>query len=84
MFVIIEHEITKPESFWEMVKKADLPSHMKLHQSLPNAEGNKAVCLWEADSVDDVKEYVEGGVGDFSNNTYFAVKAENALGLPAR
>jgi len=82
MFIIVEHEITKPESFWDMVKNSDIPSNFKLHQSLPNREGNKSVCLWEAETMADLKEFVEGGVGSLSNNTYFAVETENAVGLP--
>ena len=82
MYIIIEHEITNP-TFWEAVQKAEIPSNLKLHQSLPNGEGTKAVCLWEAAALDEVREFVEGAVGEASNNTYFAVDAENAMGLPA-
>ena len=45
-------------------------------------EGTKAVCLWEAASVNEVREFVEGAVGAVSNNAYFAVEAGNAMGLP--
>ena len=83
MYIIIEHEITNPTSFWETVQKAEIPSDLKLHQTLPNGEGTKAVCLWEAATMDEVREFVEGGVGEDSNNTYFAVDTQKALGLPA-
>jgi hypothetical protein len=69
-------------TFSETVKSAALPSNLKLHQSLPNGEGTKAVCLWEAAGVDDVKVFVEEAVGKVSTNTYFAVEANNAMGLP--
>ena len=81
MYIIIEHEITNP-IFWEAVQKNEIPSNLKLHQLLPNGEGTKSVCLWEAATLDEVREFVEEAVGDLSNNTYFAVDAENALGLP--
>ncbi|HET6273987.1 MAG TPA: hypothetical protein VFG32_13495 [Bacteroidota bacterium] len=84
MYIIVEHEISNPKTFWEDAKSglADLPSNLKLHQSLPNREGTKAVCLWEAASVNEVREFVEGAVGAVSNNAYFAVEAGNAMGLP--
>jgi hypothetical protein len=82
MYIIVEHEISNPKTFWETVKSAKLPSHMKLHQSLPNREGTKSVCLWEASRVDEVKDFVERALGNASTNTYFAVEAENAMGLP--
>ncbi len=85
MYVIIEHEIFDPKTFWETAEAelANLPSNVKLHQSLPNRDGTKAVCLWESASEWEVREYVEGIVGDTSRNTYFAVESENAMGLPA-
>ncbi|MGA9364547.1 MAG: hypothetical protein WBW16_09290 [Bacteroidota bacterium] len=85
MYIIAEHEISNPKSFWEIAKRdtANLPSGLKLHQVLPNGEGTKAVCLWEAAKVDEVKTFVEKAVGHVSRNTYFSVEAGNAVGLPA-
>ncbi len=82
MYIIIQHEITNP-TFWEAVEKTEIPSHLKLHQSLPNEAGTKTVCLWEAATLDAVREFVEKVVGEFSNNVYYAVDAEKALGLSA-
>lgn len=84
MYIIVEHEISNPKTFWETAQTATaaLPSHLKVHQTLPNREGTKAVCLWEARGVDEVKELVEKAVGNVSSNTYFAVEAEKAMGLP--
>lgn len=82
MYIIIEHEIGNPTSFWSAVKNTAIPSNLKLHQSLPNGEGTKAICLWEAATLKEVREFVEKTVGEVSNNIYFAVDAEKALGLP--
>ena len=86
MYIIAEHEISNPKSFWEIAKRetANLPSNMKVHQILPNGEGTKAVCLWEAGKVDDVKAFVEKSVGHVSRNTYFSIETANAIGLPVR
>ncbi|OGU77730.1 MAG: hypothetical protein A2V93_11275 [Ignavibacteria bacterium RBG_16_34_14] len=61
MYVIAEHNISDAKNFWEITQKetANLPSGLKLHQVLPNPDGSKAVCLWEAGNTEDVKKYVE-------------------------
>jgi hypothetical protein len=84
MFVIVQHEISNPKTFWETAQASAsaLPSHVRIHQTLPNHEGTKAVCLWEATGVEEVKGLVEGSVGKVSKNTYFAVETANAMGLP--
>jgi hypothetical protein len=82
MYIVAEHKISNPKTFWETAKSATLPSHLKLHQTFPNGEGTKAVCLWEASGVDEVKTFVENALGKVSRNTYFAVEAKNAQGLP--
>lgn len=83
MYIIVEHEISNPRTFWDTAKTATLPSHLKLHQTFPNGEGTKAVCLWEAAGVDDVESFVESALGKVSKNSYFAVEAKNAMGLRA-
>ena len=84
MFIVVEHEISDPGTFWQTAQEgmADLPGHLKLHQVLPATSSDKAVCLWEADAVDHVRDFVEGAVGAASTNTYYAVEAEQAMGLP--
>lgn len=83
MYIVVEHEISNPKTFWETAKSATFPPHLKLHQTLPNSEGTKAVCLWEASRLDEVKDLLERTVGKVSKNTYFAVEAANAMGLPS-
>jgi hypothetical protein len=83
MHVIAEHEVSNPKSFWGIAKKdmAKPPSNLKLHQVLPNGDGTKAVCLWEAAKVHEVKTFVDGSVGHVSHNTYFGIEARNTIGL---
>lgn len=83
MYVVVEHEIEDPEPFWKTAQAGmeDLPSGLELHQVFPNEEGTKAACLWEADSVDRVKSFLESEVGSYSDNEYYAVEAGNAVGL---
>jgi len=82
MYIVVEHEIYNPKTFWDTAKSATLPSNVKLHQTFPNGEGTKAVCLWEAAGVDEVKVFLENALGKVSRNTYFAVETNNAMGLP--
>lgn len=85
MYVVVEHEIENPKPFWETAEAGmnDFPTGLRLHQVLPNEEGTRAACLWEADSVNRVRDFLEQEVGSYSENEYFAVEAENAVGLSA-
>jgi len=84
MFIVIQHQISNPEKFWGIAQEATskLPAGLKLHYTLPNADGTKAVCVWEANELNAVKELVDGSVGQFSKNEYFSVEEKNAMGLP--
>lgn len=84
MFVVAEHKISDPAGFANAVKSAtpNIPADLKLHQVLPNADGSSAVCVWEADSVQKVRQVVEAALGRFSSNTFYEVAANGAVGLP--
>jgi hypothetical protein len=79
MHIVAIHSISDPQSFWAVSVPEGGPT---LHSALPNEDGTRAVCVWEADSMDAVKQVVEENVGDFSSNEYFEVNAENAQGVP--
>jgi hypothetical protein len=51
-------------------------------QTFPNATGTRAVCRWEADTVDSVRNLIDSAVGHYSKNEYFEINADNAMGLP--
>ena len=82
MHVAVIHSISDPQRFWSAAEESELPEGVTLHSALPNEDGSRAVCLWEADSVDAVEKTVNETVGDVSDNEFFAVNAENAQGLP--
>ena len=83
MYVSVVHTIYEPDKFWRPDLVESLPEGVTLHQALPNADGSRATCLWEADSLESVQDTVEGVVGDISDNEYFEVDQGNARGLPA-
>jgi hypothetical protein len=81
MYVIAIHDISDPTRFFGTAPA--MPDGVTLHSVMPNDGGSRAVCVWQADSVDEVERLVEGTVGDYSRNQYFQVDAQNAQGLPA-
>ena len=81
MFVVVIHDIRDSDKFWSVAESAQLPTGVTLHNTYPNSDGTRAVCLWEADSVQMVRDVVDGAVGDVSSNDFFEV-GPNAQGLP--
>lgn len=49
----------------------------------PSASSTRAVWLWEADTVDAVRDLVELAGGEFGRNEFFEISRNNAIGLPA-
>lgn len=82
MYVIAIHAISDPERFFEASASTPVPEGMTLHSVLPNGDGSRAVCVWEADSADSVRRLVDDTVGESSSNEFFEVDAGNAQGLP--
>ena len=85
MQVVVQHRISDPEEFFsadaqEVAENA--PSGVQARQFFPSQDRSTAVCLWEGDSIDAVRSYVDSVTGDSSQNTYFEVDAELAMGLP--
>ena len=81
MHVIAIHEITDPDQFW--AGQLDMPEGTSLQTVAPNGDGTRAVCIWESDSVDTVRDLVDGAAGEISNNEFFEVNSGNAQGLPS-
>lgn len=84
MFIVVQHQISDTGKFWEVIKASanQIPAGLKVHSVLPNSDGTKAVCIWEAPDVKTVTDIVQGSVGRFSKNEFFSVEANNAVGLP--
>jgi hypothetical protein len=55
---------------------------VQLLQFCPSQDFREATCIWEASSVDTVRDLVDPTLGDASDQTYFAVATEQAVGLP--
>jgi hypothetical protein len=80
MYVTAIHSISDPEQFFG--GQLELPDGVVLHSVIPNGDGSRAVCIWEADSAGTVERIVETAAGEISDNEYFEVDAAKAQGLP--
>jgi hypothetical protein len=85
MFIVVKHQVSNPTKFVEagMAALSNLPAGVKAHSFLPNSDSSYAVCLWEADTIDAVKNILEPATGKVSNNEYYQVDSKIAMGLPS-
>ena len=84
MFVVVEHTITNPDVFFGLVSKiAEAPPGIKGVQFFPSMSKDRAVCLWQANSVDALKGFLEPLTTQVSRNTYYEVDSTKAMGLPS-
>jgi hypothetical protein len=83
MFVVVEHTITDPDVFFALAARvAEAPSGIKGLQFFPSINKNRAVCLWQADSIEALKGFLEPLSAQSSRNTYYEVDSTKAMGLP--
>ena len=85
MHVAVMHRITDPEKFFsadaEQVAGGGPPG-VQGRQFYPATDRQSAVCLWEADSIDSLRDYLDPATEGMAENTYFEVDSERAMGLP--
>ncbi|HEX6195549.1 MAG TPA: hypothetical protein VFZ37_06545 [Jiangellaceae bacterium] len=83
MFIVINHEIHDRDHFKEKVNSmAPPPAQLRRHQFLTAADLTRATCLWEAPSVEPLRDYIDGSLEPASTQTYFPVNEARAVGLP--
>jgi hypothetical protein len=84
MYVLIEHNISDPDGFWGTAESSlsQMPPTIKLHHTFPSTDGTRAVCVWEADTIDHVRDFIETSVGQFSRNEYFEVPNKEGVVNP--
>lgn len=75
MKIGVIHEISDAESFYERGPAItdDAPDEFVIHQFHPAVDGTLATCIWEADSLDDLREFIDSSLGDASEQRYFEV-----------
>ena len=81
MYVISIHSVSDPTAFWS--GQLNLPEGTELPVVAPSSDGSRGVCIFKSDSVDTVRNLVDGATSAVSRNEYFLINEGNALGLPA-
>lgn len=88
MYVLIHHKIKDIEAFWEILEREEKegeapPAGITPYPVFyPTTDDQNAFCMYKADSLDTLRNYVDSGLGESSENTYFVVNEEVAQGLP--
>jgi hypothetical protein len=85
MVIIVKHSIANPKDFWESAQKSlpNLPEAgvTRVIQVMPNADMSEAVCVWEAESIESLDQYLRGKVLDWSSEKYFELNQAAAMGV---
>jgi hypothetical protein len=85
MHVVVQHRITDPEKFSSM-DAAEVggggPPGTQVRQFFPYKDGSAAICLWETGSIDALRGYLDPATAGVTENAYFEVDGEHAMGLP--
>lgn len=85
MYIVVEHTITNPDIFFGLAPRvAEAPAGINAPQFFPSMSKDRAVCLWEAKSVDVLKGFLDPFTASSSRNTYYAVDSTKAFGLPTK
>jgi hypothetical protein len=83
MFIAIEHNIHDAGKFQKCAEDVfPLPDDLHVHQFFPSTDMSRAVCLYEAPSIDRLRTYLDGKLGESSTQHYFPVNAGHSIGLP--
>jgi hypothetical protein len=86
VFIVVQHTIKEaPTAFargQNLLEGRGAPAGVQVRKFYPSTDQSAVFCLWESSSVDELREYVDATLGDSSENTYFEVDAEQAVGLP--
>ena len=92
MYVIVQHQIKNPQVAFsrgeKLITGEGAPAGARVLQFFPSVDGSAVTCLWEAESVRTIQEYVDATLGDASTNTSYEVQgaqafAERPAGLPS-
>ena len=85
MHVGVQHRITDPEKFASMDAAevgAGGPPGTQVRQFLPAKDGSAAFCVWETGSMDALRGYLDPATAGVTENTYYEVDGQQAMGLP--
>ncbi len=84
MYVLVQHTVSDPAPFWNDADPRALSPKANLHHTFPTPDGTRAVCIWEAASVEALRNLLEPIVGKASRNEYFEVENKEGFTFPSR
>jgi hypothetical protein len=84
VYAIAIHTISDAEKFWSEAQNLEVPAGLTLHSTIGSQDGNKAVCVWEADSLESIRSFLDPATEGISTNEYFEANEQYSMGLPAR
>jgi len=84
MYILVQHSVSDPATVWARAQQslANIPAALKLHHSIPTPDGRKAVCIWEASSIDTLRKFLDPMLGPDAHNDYFEVVNKEGIALP--
>jgi len=85
MLIIAHHNISDPEGFWAAAENVtkNLPGNLRVIGVYPSQDGKTGTCLWEAENVNEVQQFLDQHAGQFADNFCYEVNVEKSMGLPA-
>ena len=69
MFIVLQHRITNPQTAFargpNLLDSNGAPQGTRVLQFYPSRDKNSVFCLWESNSVDELRKYADAVMGDF-------------------
>jgi len=70
VFIVVHHTITDPETAFargqNLLAGNDAPPSVRVREFYPSRDKADVVCLWEGNSLEEVRDYVDTTLGDSS------------------
>lgn len=84
MYVVVNHQINDAPKFWATTQSATaaLPAGLKVIHTFPSPDGRKAVCVWEAGSVEAVRSFLDPATAGVARNDYFEAPNKEGMAMP--
>jgi hypothetical protein len=84
MYVVVNHVINDTSKFWAAAQSvtANLPTGLKVIHTFPSPDGRKAVCVWEAGSVEAVRSFLDPATAGMARNDYFQSPNKEGMAMP--
>jgi hypothetical protein len=85
MDVVVHHRVIDREKFLATDPQdiaGNAPPGVQVRHFIPARDASAVDCLWETESLDALRDYLDPATRGICQNTYFEVDLESAFGLP--